>query len=210
MSNLNVIQGTSFLVYLNAQNTDGSPINLSGYSAVGYVKNQYSDTGIILNLNATPVQPFNSGIIAISGSSYTTSSIPVGQFIYDVILSSSSKGIEVIEGSFNVYPSPSVNVVAYSGGTINPNTVVSNSSYLTLSNSSIYIYNGSGNAVWVLPSVSNSVNTVYYIKNRGGATLNITGVYPDQIYSTSPVYSFNILSGQSYMFNDDGQYWDVQ
>jgi len=104
----NINKGCSFLVYLNIQNSDGSYINLSGYSVRGYVKNQYSDSGFILNLNPTPIYPLESGILMISGAASDTNYLPAGEFNYDVeIYNSGDCSSLVLNGDFNIYPSTS-------------------------------------------------------------------------------------------------------
>lgn len=104
----NVVKGTSFLIYLNVQNSDSSYINLSGYSARGYVKNQYSDTGYLLNLNPVPIEPLVSGTIMISGSDILITGSPIGMFKYDIeIYNSGNYSLLVLDGDFNINPSTS-------------------------------------------------------------------------------------------------------
>ncbi len=104
--NFNIIAGSTFISYLNAQNSDGSYINLSGYSAIGYIKNQYGDTGIIYNLNPQCIQPLNSGTILISGLWSGNGVLPIGSFLYNVdIYLSGIYDQSVSNGDFNVLPS---------------------------------------------------------------------------------------------------------
>src|SRR5260221_9507835 len=103
----NITKGCSFSVTLNAQNSDGSYINLSGYSARGYVKNFYNSTGVILNLNPTPVAPFESGQILVAGTAQSTASLFEGSFLYDIEIYSSTYGLKILNGNFNIFPSTS-------------------------------------------------------------------------------------------------------
>ena len=104
----NITQGCGFLVYLTAQNSDGSYINLSGYTGIGYVKNFYGDSNTIFNLNPTLTNPLESGVIAISGDYFKTANLPVGSFEYDIRIMNGISSIKVLNGDFNVLPSTSV------------------------------------------------------------------------------------------------------
>ncbi len=103
----NITQGCSFLAYLNCQNSDGSYINLSGFSARGLVKNQYADTGYLYNLNPQPIEPMVSGIIMVSGSSSSTSGFLAGEFSYDIEIYNGNCALKVLYGDFSVNPSTS-------------------------------------------------------------------------------------------------------
>lgn len=104
----NITQGTSFLVFLNAENSDGSSINLSGYNTRGYVKNQYGDNFYLYNLNPTTIYPLESGIVAISGNSTGTMLLPAGSFLYDIEIYNGFNSIKILNGDFNVFPSTSI------------------------------------------------------------------------------------------------------
>ena len=43
--NITIVQGSSFQENLTINNADGSKFNLSGYTASGYVKYGYSNSG---------------------------------------------------------------------------------------------------------------------------------------------------------------------
>ena len=63
--NLNITRGSNFSVRLIAKDENGTPINLSGYSASAQVRHHYSSTGVLLDLSPTPVEPKASGYIDI-------------------------------------------------------------------------------------------------------------------------------------------------
>ena len=77
--------GSDYSVDLNLTNNDLSPINLDGFSIKGTAKNQYSDTGIFLNLNPTIIAP-ESGAINISISGLMTEDLPVTIGFYNICI----------------------------------------------------------------------------------------------------------------------------
>jgi len=220
-------------VLLNTLNSDSTPINLSGYTSYGFVKSMYSNNSYIYNLNPTPVLPFESGIIAISGNPVDTSFLPVGSFLYDVEVTNGYNSLKVLQGDFNIYPSTAIaepsggfiTAQTGAGATITVNNYfitsgattsggISYSSLITslniiLTGYSNYIFTGNSNVIWTLPSISNSINSNYFIKNRGSANVTLTGTNSDLIYSSQPVYSFVMSSGQAYILNNDGTYWNI-
>lgn len=206
--NFNITQGCSFLVYLNATNSDGTKINLSGYAARGIVRDQYSDIKYILNLNPTPIEPFDSGVLLISGAAQDTLNLPVGEFLYDIEITSSNYGLKVAEGSFVVNPSTYVTGV-FVPPSFDTQSVVISSGNLTLSNASVYIFNGNSNVNWIMPTSNTSIGTLYYVKNRGSATINVTGINGDTFYLNQYLHSLNVNSGESYIMISDGQTWNI-
>ena len=104
--NFNITVGTSFINYLNINNSDGSFVNLSGFSCRGGVRNNYSDTGYLYNLN--PTVSAWSGVVMVSGGASTTSNLPCGSFYYDIeIFNSGDYALKVLNGDFNIFPSTS-------------------------------------------------------------------------------------------------------
>ena len=87
-------------------------------------------------------------------------------------------------------------------------SIISNVS-IVLTGFSNYIFNGGTGITWVLPNVSTYQNSNYFVKNRGSGSLTITGTFPNQLYSFMPINSFIINSGEAYIFNSDGTYWEV-
>ena len=90
--NINTIQGDGLQLSLRVKDSNNNPINLSGYDVRGVVKYAYGYTGdqqVLLNLNPFIVSGNNgsyyaSGIVSINVESYTSASIPVGTFVYDI------------------------------------------------------------------------------------------------------------------------------
>jgi hypothetical protein len=206
----NLVAGTSFLTYVNCQDSNGSYINFSGFAAQGYVKNQWGDTGYILKLNVNTVSPFESGILSISGSSSDTMSLPAGSFIYDIEIYNNSSVTRVLDGDFNIFPSTYSTQQQTGNAPIPPTpTYIVTSSNITLSSYESYFFTGVSNVVWTLPLISTSNGTLYLIKNRGGASITLSGQQNDKIYSSSATTTFQANSGEAYILSCDGYYWNI-
>ena len=102
--NLNITRGSNFSVRLIAKDENGTPINLSGYSANAQVRHHYSSTGVLLDLSPTPVEPKASGYIDIYLSGTQTSGVPIVQGVYDLEISAGSYTNKLIKGYANIFP----------------------------------------------------------------------------------------------------------
>ena len=114
--NINTIQGDHLQLSLRVKDSNNNSINLSGYDVRGVVKYAYGytvDQQILVNLNPTIISGNNgsyypSGIVDINVDSYTTASIPVGTFVYDIERFPygipTGNSIKLIRGKFIVSP----------------------------------------------------------------------------------------------------------
>jgi len=102
---LNITQGSKFDVRLVAKAEDGSPIDLTTYSVSGVVKNKYSDTTPILDLNPSGVAGFlTSGYIDITLKGSDTTGTPITQGVYDIEIYSGEYVEKLIYGYANILP----------------------------------------------------------------------------------------------------------
>ena len=102
---ISATQGNTLLLNLTANDSAGTPINLSGYSARGYVKSQYSNSGILFNLNPTIATSYVNGIVNISGNAEEIAALPVGSFPYDLeVFNSGGYVTKFLRGNFNILP----------------------------------------------------------------------------------------------------------
>jgi len=87
-------------------------------------------------------------------------------------------------------------------------TVTGNNNNFNLSNKPLYFNTGTSVVNWILPSISQNIGRQYIIKNKGN-TINLSGTYPDYIFSNQRVLTLSIISGSSYTIINDGINWSV-
>ena len=109
---------------------------------------------------------------------------------------------------------PTFRVIAWSDmpESTKPKVTVNNSSTLTLdSTATTWVYTGSSPATWSLPTVgAGNIDTLYFIKNRGSATITLDVVGGSAtIYNTSAVINISITAGSAVTIQQDGTYWIV-
>ena len=88
---------------------NGTAYNLTGYSASGVIRNKYSDTGYLLNLDPTIVSGVNgagyaSGYIDLHITGNQTTGLPITQGVYDIEIYKDNFHQKVINGQANIYP----------------------------------------------------------------------------------------------------------
>jgi hypothetical protein len=167
----------------------------------------------------------NIGTQAISGGSYTNEEaqdavgtiLNTNTFNYDdatpaitlktqMSITSDASGIKLSgdaasPGNTKYYGTNSVGTkgfydlagVSWSG--IMQGTAVYNTSQ-TLATGVGYDFDGASPATFTLPSLSTNFNRLYFIKNRGSATLTVARDGTDNIYTTSSVTSFTLAPGE--------------
>lgn len=105
--NITGSQGDYIELSLNAVDSNGSIINLSGYEVRGQVRASYGSTGIILDLQPTITNDL-SGIILINISSTGMAVLPVNDYVYDIEKYPSGNplgnAIKILKGKFFVSP----------------------------------------------------------------------------------------------------------
>lgn len=102
---ISIEQGSSFNLTLTAKDSNGIPLNLSGYNARGWIKYGYGSTGYLINLNPVVHPSYISGLITVSLSASGTSSLPVTKAVYDVeVYNASNYTFKAIRGYANIIP----------------------------------------------------------------------------------------------------------
>jgi len=105
--NITGYQGDYLQLTLNVKDSNGSPLNLSGYEVRGQVRTSYGTTGVLLDLNPT-ITNVLSGTMAININSYISADIPISDHVYDIerypsgILTGNS--IKLMRGKFSILP----------------------------------------------------------------------------------------------------------
>lgn len=100
-----IIQGTTVSGYAIAYDDNGSILDLTDYTARGYVKYKYGNTGVLQTLTTT-VDSGNltQGHIDIVISAEDTANLPVGKFPYDIEIYKNSYVRRVTGGKITVVP----------------------------------------------------------------------------------------------------------
>jgi hypothetical protein len=99
-----VVQGATVSGYVIAYN-NGNTLNLTDYTARGYVKYKYGNTGVLQTLNvAVDSGNPNQGHIDVIISAEDTANLPVGKFPYDIEVYKNSYVRRVTGGKITVTP----------------------------------------------------------------------------------------------------------
>ena len=95
--NIVIEKGTSFSTNFKLKQ-DGGPLDLTGCTFSSKMKKHYSSSSSY-NFTVTPASPLTGGIITVGMSTTTTSTLPTGRYVYDVLLTVSGITSKVIEGT---------------------------------------------------------------------------------------------------------------
>ena len=100
---LTLEQGVDYSVDFTIRNTDGTPLNLTGYASSCYMRKTYGST-VAYPFNVSFINRL-TGDIAISMASSVTSGISGGRYVYDIVLTDpNSVKSRVIQGNILVSP----------------------------------------------------------------------------------------------------------
>ena len=100
-------QGATFSRVITWKNSNGTPIDLTNYTARMQVRSNYPSNTVILSLTTE-----NSGIalggvlgtITLAATATATAAIAANEYVYDLELITGSNVTRVVEGSFTVTP----------------------------------------------------------------------------------------------------------
>lgn len=103
-SELVIEQGATFSTTLNVEDTAGSAIDLTGYTAESQMrKSYYSSSATTINAEVTGT---SNGEVTISMTAPNTANVTAGRYVYDVKITSPSNEVtRVVEGIVTVLPS---------------------------------------------------------------------------------------------------------
>lgn len=103
-AHLVIDQGTTFSTDLNLTDQNGDPLYLNGYTANSVIKKWYTSSNSVpftVSINSL------AGIVTLSLSANTTTSLSPGRYVYDVnVIETSTNAVSrVVEGYVTVTPS---------------------------------------------------------------------------------------------------------
>jgi hypothetical protein len=99
--NLIIDQGSSFSTSFTVNDDAGEPINFSGYSGSAQIRKHYTSTNSV----SFTVTANSSGVVSLSLSSNTTTSMEAGRYVYDVeLVAPANTTSRVVEGIVTITP----------------------------------------------------------------------------------------------------------
>ena len=103
-SDLYLEQGTTFTTNLTLDDNYGNPYNLNGFSIKSQARRSYYSANATVTFTSSIYDAAN-GIIQLSANAATTSNIPAGKLVYDVLITDPSHTVtRVLEGQILVSP----------------------------------------------------------------------------------------------------------
>lgn len=98
--NLTIDKGADFTTALKLK-TDGAAIGTDTYTFTAKVRKHYTANTYYTFL-VTPLFPYNSGVVKLTMSKITTSQIPIGRYIWDLLITSNGITTKAVEGTLIV------------------------------------------------------------------------------------------------------------
>jgi len=105
ISNISIDQGASFATVVYLVDTDGNPMNLTGYEGESELRKSYqSTTSVEFSVDFDPDR--TKGIIYVSLEAAKTTGLEFGRYVWDLLLTNShGTRIRSVEGIATVNPS---------------------------------------------------------------------------------------------------------
>jgi hypothetical protein len=107
ISNIFIDQGANFTTTVTISDSDGSALDLTGYTALAQIRKTYEST-TATDFTTTFDADRTTGKISISLTNAQTSTLEYGRYVYDLVVTDvSSVKTRVVEGIATVNPSVS-------------------------------------------------------------------------------------------------------
>ncbi len=103
-SNLLIDQGSTFSTTITGYGVDGNLLNLTGYSAVGKIKYNYSTGTSLVDFTTSVQDSYVDGLVDLSLTATETAALIAGDLRYDVEVTSGTNVIRIQEGLVRVGP----------------------------------------------------------------------------------------------------------
>jgi hypothetical protein len=101
----NVQAGATFSFVITWQDSDGNPIDVTGYSAEMSVKDFVGTLVVSLTVaNGRITVGGTNGRIVLNLDASTTEALPVGRHVYDLLLTSGTSVVRLLEGQVYIEP----------------------------------------------------------------------------------------------------------
>ena len=107
ISNLFVDQDADFTTTVTVNDSTGSALDLTNYTALGMIRKTYQSS-TATTFTSSFVSPRTTGQITISLTDTQTSALESGRYVYDLVITDASGNkTRVVEGNVTVNPSVS-------------------------------------------------------------------------------------------------------
>ena len=103
-SNLLIDQGSTFSTTITGYDVDGNLLNLTGYSAAGKTKYNYSTGTSLVDFTTSVQDSYVDGLVDLSLTATETAALIAGDLRYDVEVTSGTNVIRIQEGLVRVGP----------------------------------------------------------------------------------------------------------
>ena len=103
-SNLLIDQGSTFSTTITGYGVEGNLLNLTGYSAVGKIKYNYSTGTSLVDFTTSVQDSYVDGLVDLSLTATETAALIAGDLRYDVEVTSGTNVIRIQEGLVRVGP----------------------------------------------------------------------------------------------------------
>ena len=105
ITEFNIGQGETFKILATLENAEtGGYLDLTNYSFVGQVRENYNTDEVAATFNVTKINPFVSGNITVELTPEQTSTFDQRKYVYDINMTSGSITRRILEGYFVVRP----------------------------------------------------------------------------------------------------------
>ena len=105
ISNLFIDQDADFSTTVTVNDSSDSPLDLTGYTAVGMIRKSYSSS-TSTSFTIASVDPRTSGQITMTLTDVQTGALDSGRYVYDLVITDSTGDkTRVVEGIATIKPS---------------------------------------------------------------------------------------------------------
>lgn len=107
--NVTIDQGANWFINFIYKDTNGNPVNLTGYTAALQIREYYAATTTLLSLTSSPAAGITitagTGTIAISATAVQTGAITAGNYVYDCEITDGTGVVtRIVQGEAYISP----------------------------------------------------------------------------------------------------------
>ena len=111
-------QGADFNITVTLQDSNGNPLDLTGYTGKSFMRQSFNSDLNVFALNVSILSPTTAGNIGLNLPYTSTSVIPAGRYAYDVLITNGTLTSRVLQGIMVVNPAATISSVDVNIGAI--------------------------------------------------------------------------------------------